>query len=392
MYTQPVFSICICIVALLAACAGRVPEPNHRGGDLAIAAQAGAKRHSTRVVDLRKLADLDDIIGVLASRRVVFVGENHVRFEHHQNQLEIIRRLHAAHGANLAIGMEFFQQPFQQHLDEYVAGKTSERELLTRTEYFHRWRYDFRLYQPILRFARQHRIPVIALNVPSEIVKRVSDVGIEGLAHEERGHIPRIIDRSDTDYLQRLRTTFENHPETSKKDFETFVDVQLLWDEGMAKAAADYLVQNPRRKMVLLAGNGHLAFGSGIPRRLHRRTGASSVILLNGGENGLNPDIADYVLLPEEQALPAPGRLGILLEDGDKGVHITSFAGGSAAKDGGLKEGDSVVAINGQAIRTLADIRVAMWDKRPGDRIAVRVRRDGWLSKPEEISLEVVLR
>jgi uncharacterized iron-regulated protein len=77
-----------------------------------------------KVLDPQSVPNLESIIGSLASKRVVFIGETHDRFDHHLNQLEIIHRLHDIH-PNMAIGMEFFQQPFQGYLDKYVAGEIS---------------------------------------------------------------------------------------------------------------------------------------------------------------------------------------------------------------------------------------------------------------------------
>lgn len=82
------------------------------------------------------------------------------------NQLEVIRGLHARRRA-IAIGMEQFQQPFQGVLDDYVAGASPEREMLEGTEYFERWRFGYRLLAHRLRYAREHGIPVVALNVPA---------------------------------------------------------------------------------------------------------------------------------------------------------------------------------------------------------------------------------
>ena len=72
----------------------------------------------------------------------------------------LVRRLRER-GAELAIGMEFFQQPFQDSLDAYIAGTLSEEDLLRETEYFERWRFDYRLYRPILRYAKEHGIDVV---------------------------------------------------------------------------------------------------------------------------------------------------------------------------------------------------------------------------------------
>ncbi|MGE0081714.1 MAG: ChaN family lipoprotein, partial [Thiohalomonadaceae bacterium] len=93
-------------------------------------------------IDLHRLPSLEQILPQLADRRVVFVGENHDQYSHHLVQLAIIRGLHRKHG-ELAIGLEFFQQPFQEHLDAYVAGAIDETEMLRRTEYMERWGYDY---------------------------------------------------------------------------------------------------------------------------------------------------------------------------------------------------------------------------------------------------------
>ena len=79
-----------------------------------------------KALDLSHLSDLEAIIPQLATKRVVFVGETHNRFDHHLNQLEIIRRLHQFH-PDLVIGMEYFQHPFQIYLDQYIAGSLARR-------------------------------------------------------------------------------------------------------------------------------------------------------------------------------------------------------------------------------------------------------------------------
>src|SRR5579862_6311145 len=64
-------------------------------------------------VDLNTALPLDKLAAQLATKRVVFVGEIHDRYDHHLNQLEIIRKLHDR-DSNLAIGVEYFPQTVQQ--------------------------------------------------------------------------------------------------------------------------------------------------------------------------------------------------------------------------------------------------------------------------------------
>lgn len=338
-------------------------------------------------VDLQAALDADATLAKLAHKQVVFIGETHDRYDHHLNQLEIIRGLHRIH-ADLVIGMEYFQQPFQRYLDEYVAGTLDEKALLKKTEYYSRWRFDYRLYRLILQYARQRQIPLLALNVPHEITHKVSESGIESLTEEESKQIPAKIDRSDEQYHQRLKQIFAEHPSEQVQDFKRFLDVQLLWDEGMAERAAQYLKENPRRHMVILAGSGHLAYGSGIPDRLKRRFPTDTAIVLSGAEMGLEPGIADLILLSQPRELPPQGLLGILMQDTESGVTVNNFAQKSAARDAGMEKGDVIVALNGEDIGESADVKLVMLDKRPGDPVRVMLRRNGG----EDITLEFNLR
>jgi uncharacterized iron-regulated protein len=336
-------------------------------------AALGQDRVSFTTIDLDVPLPLDRLVGHLATKRVVFVGETHDRNDNHLNQLEIIRRLHEL-DPNFAIGVEYFQQPFQKQVDDYIDGRIQENEFLSATEYYTRWGYDYRLYAPIFRYAREQHIPVRALNVPTALVSAVAKVGIVGLSGATRDYLPHEIEPADEDYRNRLREAFGAHAGMGPDAFNHFVEAQLVWDEGMAESAAGYLNANPGRRMVILCGAGHVEFGSGIPQRLERRTKVTYAIVLNSGED-LEPHIADYLLLSKEQNLPPPGVLGVNLEVQGRECRIVSLAPGGTGQKAGLRKRDVLVAINGQAITSIADVRLALWDKKPGDRVHIKVLR-----------------
>lgn len=383
------------LAGFLAACEPiqpSLPASAHPPPVKAVAPSASAPDPgvSTRAVDLDTLADLDAIMPKLAAKRVVFVGEVHNRPEDHRNQLEIIRRLHTLH-PHMAIGMEYFQQPFQQYLDEYVAGRISEDAMLRGTEYFRRWGYDYRLYAPILRFARAHGIPLLALNLPVEITRKVGRSGLDSLTPAQRAQIPRHIDRSDKDYRKRLKRVYQEHGGPHRPTFEHFYSVQLLWDEGMAARAARYLQRHPKRRLVVLAGNGHLEYGSGIPQRVTRRVAVSSAIVLNDMPQILEPGLADFVLLSRHESLPPAGVLGVTLQRDGDALRIGKLDPGGAAAAAGLRAGDQLLAIAGQPVHKPADVRVAMWNKRPGQSVRVKVRRSHWLRADQVLTVTAEL-
>jgi len=324
-------------------------------------------------IDLDTPLAIDKLVAQLATKRAVFAGEIHDRYDHHLNQLEVIKLLHDR-DPNLAIGVEYFPQSVQQQVDDYIAGRTSEQEFLRGTQYFKNWGYDYRLYAPIFRYAREQHIPVRALNVPNELPMAVAKVGIAGLSEKQRAYLPGEREPADAAYRARLRTAFQAHGPSKPGDFEHFVEAQLIWDEGMAESAAAYLEANPGRRMVILTGSGHVAFGSGIPKRLERRTHASYAILLSSGET-TEPHMADYLLLSEKKELPPAGILGANLEDKNGECRIKSLSPGGAGEKAGLKKGDVLIAIDGQPVKVTTDVRLVLWDKKPGDQVRIKFRR-----------------
>ncbi len=359
---------------------------------VALGDSLATEEEAPTVIDLSSLITLDRLIEQISDRQVLFVGESHDRYEHHLNQLAVIEHQHARHPV-LAIGLEFFQQPFQPVLDDYIAGKIDEAEFIRRTEYFDRWRYDYRLYRPIFRYAREHGIPLIALNVEKEITDQVREGGMESLDEAQQARIPQQIDRDDEKYRKRLEAIFKHHPQTESSDFERFLDIQLLWDEGMAERAAGWLREHPDGHMVILAGVGHLVYGTGIPNRLKRRVPVSSAIVINarvGSE--VDPEMGDYLIMTKRQDLPASGKLGVYLDTEDSPPEISGFSNVSGAEEAGVKKGDVILSINDRRISTYTDIRLALMDTQVGEKVTIKVQRDGIILGPMTHRMEVELK
>ncbi|NPB09072.1 MAG: PDZ domain-containing protein [Thermodesulfobacteria bacterium] len=328
-----------------------------------------------RGVSLRDLYPLETIARAISLHRVIFLGEQHDRYEEHLAQLAIIKWLNE-HGHKIAIGMEMFQASFQPVLDDYISGRIDEIEFLKRSEYFKRWGFNWRLYKPILDYARKHRIPVIALNVRSEITDKVAKKGLEALSPEEKSTLPEI-DRENAAYREFLRLVYESHPENQKeiKDFETFYQAQLLWDETMAERIVSYLNKHPDRQMVVIAGRAHVAYGYGIPSRVARRGIEDYVIVLLSPGESLSPAMADYVLFPSPEKAPFTARLGVLIEETAEGLLIKKVLPGTPAEKAGLKPEDLILKADGKPVHSVADLKLILYQKGPKDRVELLIKR-----------------
>jgi uncharacterized iron-regulated protein len=243
--------------------------------------------------------ELAALLSRIEPSRAVMIGETHDRYDHHQNQLAVIRGLDER-GVQLAIGAEWFQRPFQSHLDDFVAGRIDLTTLIERTEWHQRWRFDVDLYRDILTYAQQQKIPLLALNASTETVKAVSGGGFEGLDAETRSLFPQRIQLAQGEYREQLTSVFAMHGPMQRSHLKRFLEVQYVWDQTMASTAGEFLNANPERTLVLLAGSGHLLHDDAIPSRLRRiHPGAQSVLVTDTGwlPPGAEPH---YVMAPRE--------------------------------------------------------------------------------------------
>jgi uncharacterized iron-regulated protein len=299
---------------------------------------------------------LSEMLKDIVKSRVVFIGENHTEFSSHLNQLKIIKAMYKK-DKNLAIGMEMFQKPFQEVLDDFIAGKITEKEMIIKTEYFKRWKYDYELYRPIMLFAKEKQIPIIALNIDRDITKKVVGEGLDALSDEQLSLVPSSIDYANTNYKEMLREIFGMHQSQSFKNFEEFYHAQLIWDETMATNIVDFLHKNPKYNMAVLAGNGHIIHGYGIPSRIKRRGISDYTITLNSTD--AKPGIADYLLYPSPVDTQKAKKLGIALKSDDELVVVEVIENSLASKTE-IKAGDKIIAFNEIPLKHLHELKTEL--------------------------------
>jgi uncharacterized iron-regulated protein len=339
-------------------------------------------------IEVPGMTTLSRTIDNVRGKEIVYVGESHDRFEHHRVQLQVIRELYRKN-KKIAIGMEMFQRPFQQVLDEYVAGTIDEKTFLKKSEYYKRWGFDYNLYREILLFARANRIPVIALNIKKEIVSKVSKVGIQALSEDDLREVPEQLDLSDGEYRERLTEIFGRHASPEGRNFDFFYQAQVLWDESMAQALNDFMTKNPGYQAIVIAGAGHMAFGSGIPKRAFRLNRKDYAVILNSDD--VEQGIADYILYPEPAPLPESPRLMVMLKEEGGRSSLSGFSPDSIAEKAGLRKDDIILSLDGEKIESVEDVKIHLLYKKKGDMITVKVLRKRFLLGDKEMEFKVVL-
>src|SRR5262245_54397479 len=235
----------------------------------------------------KRAISFGELVDRLSHYDFVCVGETHDSEVNHAVQLLILKALFA-HDERLGVGMEMFQRPYQKALDRYIAGATDEPTFLEDSEYQKRWGYDWALYRPIVEFCRRNRVPLAALNLADELRGKLSKQGYEKLTAEEKrqlGEVDYHVKAHRAHWFEQLGK-MHGHGKISDEDKERFYRVMTAWDEYMADSAARFHKERKLRRMLLLAGSGHIEHGFGIPDRVVKRADgkAATVSVQLGGD------------------------------------------------------------------------------------------------------------
>lgn len=295
---------------------------------------------------------------LIKHKRVVHVGEIHPRYSDHLIQLAALQSLHQ-HSPKVAIGVEWFQQPFQPWLDAYILGRIDEAELLHHTQYYQRWRIDFRLLRPILQYARQHQLRIIALNAPTELTRQVSSLGRQSLSMEQLATLPKI-HPPGSEQQERL-TQFFKDKIPPDREIADFIFAQRIWDETMAHNAVDFLQQNPEHKLLVFAGNFHLAHQAAIPSDMVHQIPQlkdQQVTISSGAFEDYEPGAFDYFVFTDPIELPSHARIGTRLNT--QNVCIESIEPDSAAEKAGLRVDDCLIQFNKTRLKHYADLMLKL--------------------------------
>ncbi|MDM7951804.1 MAG: ChaN family lipoprotein [Cyanobium sp. CZS 25K] len=328
----------------------------------------------------------DALLDRLARRPVLLLGERHDSAAHHRWQLATLQALQARR-PDLSLGLEMVPRRLQPVLDQWVAGELEEAAFLAALDWPAIWGYDAELYLPILRFARDRRLPLLALNVERQLVRRVRTEGFDAVPPGAREGVEQPAPPSGA-YLAQLHRLWQHHPflPTQGKrtpgledpSFRRFVESQQLWDRAMAQAIADQRRRHPGAPVVALIGSGHLAGGYGVPHQL-RALGLGEAAWLLPWDDAfdcaaLQPALATAVFgvaSPPPQGL----RLGVYLETHRGRVEIHQVAPGSLAERSGLRVGDVITVIDGSKVISARQLIERVASQPAGEPLSLVVMR-----------------
>jgi uncharacterized iron-regulated protein len=332
----------------------------------------------------------DRMIQGLDQDRFIYVGETHNSLPMHEIQFQVIRALYEK-DPNLAIGLEMLPVTVQETLNKWSLGLLTEEAFIREAGWYVHWNLNFGYYEKIFAFAKEHGLPVYALNVPRDIITRIRMAGWEGLTDEEKAFIPQAPDLTNKDHRELIRTIFEatEIPHQMKgmgldAMFEGLYRAQAAWDEVMA-ANAVRGVRREGRRIVVCAGSGHLLYNLGFNMRAFEKSRQpfKTVVAVDLPEGRksltVSRSIADYVFGLAAEARPAFPSVGLSFKKVENlaNLVIEGKPMDGAASRSDFEKGDVVLAVDGAFYDDINEVRMHMARCRCGDEIKFRLLRNG---------------
>lgn len=253
---SPVERAALCLLTALCGCAHFTPP----------AQTTGVFFDSTG-----KVVSETQLIERLNAARFTLVGEAHDNTCDHEQERKVIEL--ASRGTPFAVGLEMMTFEQQTALDLYSQGKLDLAALPAVLDWKTVWGFPFEAYAPLFEAARTAGAPMIGLNAPKAVVQAVRASGLDGVTAEQRVQVTPEIIPPAPEQEALLREAMSQHrrpgktPVEEMADWNRFVRVQSFWDSQMAWTAAK-AGRELGRRVVLIAGGGHVEHGHGIALRL----------------------------------------------------------------------------------------------------------------------------
>ncbi len=331
----------------------------------------------------------EEMIEEMADARIIHVGESHNSLPMHQIQARIIRSLYEQN-PELTIGLEMFTPLRQEFLNKWSMGLLTEKEFIREAEWYVAWNFNFGFYADIFAAAKSLRIPIHGLNAPRAVISKLRMQGYAALTDEEKAMVPDP-DLTHQEHRAYLRAVFENMdmPAVMKgpgldKVFEGLYRSQSAWDEVMSDNMLKAL-EYTRKRMVVLAGSGHLMYNLGLNRRAFEKSGwpfkTVVCVVVPEGQDSLevSRSLGDYVWGLTEEDRPAYPSIGLKLKMFDNLANpvVEREPIDGVAQDAGFKKGDVILSIGDHTFSDINTLRTYLAYFTWGDTVTFEVLRDG---------------
>lgn len=221
--------------------------------------------------DERTFADIQQ---ALQGKTHVFYGELHGTAQAHQMERKLLQTCDSLFEGKVILGMEMFEADVQPIVDEYLHDVINEKSFESETRIWDNYTEDYR---PLVTYAKEKGIQVVASNVPRRYANMVYHRGVAALdslsdwAKAFMAPLPLEIDSSLRSY-QEMSAMMNGHQSAN------MVAAQAIKDATMAHFIAAYT--QPDCLFLHVNGAYHTAYREGIIAYLRKEVEMDNILTI----------------------------------------------------------------------------------------------------------------
>ena len=387
----------IVLFAALMICSAALAPAQDAAGDKSLTLKIGDPRFKDKTLDIapNELYSVDSgkplpfakMIQEMKSSRFVYVGETHNSLPIHDLQARIVEALYEQ-DRNLCLGLEMFPVTAQDVLTKWSLGFMTEEEFVREAQWYVNWNFNFAFYRRVFLFAKENKIPIVALNAPREIITKIRMSGWDALRDDEKALVPKP-DLTHPEHRQLIRAIFEGMdiPHQMRGAgldmmFEGLYRSQSAWDHVMAANAVKG-VNREQKKMVVLVGSGHLIYNLGLNLRAFQagklpfKTVISVFVPKEKPSFQIARSLGDYLFGITEEERPAYPSIGLSFKKfkGLENLVVDAKPLDGVARSQDFEKGDILLAVDGREFEDTNELRTYLAKFRWDEEVKFRVLR-----------------
>lgn len=242
---------------------------------------------------------------------VVFLGENHDDSVAHFLQAEIFKNLQESNAGkrNVALSLEMFERDVQIVLDEYLKDLITEKKFLDDSRPWNNYKTDYR---PLVEYAKQNKLPVIAANAPRRYINMVSRGGretLEKLSPEAKRWLSPLPYAQPSEQYSKKFTALMGGASGSNHGVSKILDSQALWDATMAFSISEFLKKQKNALVIHLNGSFHTENRLGTAEQMLKLNPKSKILVVTMRyeedftkfDKSKHQNLGDFVILTDSK-------------------------------------------------------------------------------------------
>lgn len=257
-------------------------------------------------------ASVEQILDRIGKSDAAFFGEQHDDRVAHELQMLFFKAAYEKYGNNrkTILSLEMFERDVQTVVNEYLKNQITESHFLAASRPWANYKTDYR---PLVEYAKEKKLEVVAANAPRRYVNMVTRLGrasLGALSPEAKRWLAPLPYAEASEVYAKKFNGLMGAMNDSGKQANPMLASQSLWDATMAFSVAEKLKDDKNALVIHLNGSFHTENHLGTVEHLLKYQPKAKILVITmryeedfkNFDQGKHAESGDFVILTDIKA------------------------------------------------------------------------------------------